>query len=385
MRAAVVGSSLLLSASAQTWLPDLPRLRIDPSLISVSGISSGADFASQFALAYADILLGVGIWAGQPYHCAVTYFPPEPLFTCASQPNNTKGPGCVGVAEDGIAQCDGCPSGFTVGYDHCKTPAEPNGPGWVNVSQLAERVVLYAANGSLASLPAIARLRAYLYRGSRDPVYLDGSVNNTAALFAALGANVAFVADVPSGHCIPTVDPWVPPSTCGSVTIAGLQNCGYDGAGALLRHVYGGGLKPAAGLSPILSQLYAFNQTQYFPQRWPALATTGYAYVPTACMSGTALCSLHVLIHGCGQCALWPGVNVSMALHAGYAPYADANNMVLLFPQSGGYLERNGSAPSAQLGGCCWDGYGQVGADFDLRSGPQMTTVRAIIAAVAGV
>eukprot|EP00660_Eupelagonema_oceanica_P003487 gene3487-8261_t len=33
-------------------VPPLPRLGIDPSLVSVGGISSGADFAAHFMLAH---------------------------------------------------------------------------------------------------------------------------------------------------------------------------------------------------------------------------------------------------------------------------------------------------------------------------------------------
>ena len=76
--------------------PEAPVLNIDPSGISCSGISSGADFAVQFATAFSKHIIGVGVFAGQPYHCAVTRFPLDKTFPC----NETKpaGHGPVGPA-----------------------------------------------------------------------------------------------------------------------------------------------------------------------------------------------------------------------------------------------------------------------------------------------
>ena len=37
---------------------------------SISGLSSGADAAVQMSVAFADLFSGVGVFAGQPYHCA---------------------------------------------------------------------------------------------------------------------------------------------------------------------------------------------------------------------------------------------------------------------------------------------------------------------------
>ena len=50
---------------------------------------------------------------------------------------------------------------------------------------------------------------------------------------------------------------------------------------------------------------------------------------------------------------------------------------VILYPQSGGFLERNEtSAPSPQLQGGCFDGYGQTRSDYAYSSGPQIATLR---------
>ncbi len=118
--------SLVLSAQALPLraLGPLPSLNI-VGQITISGISSGADMAAQMLVAASDIVSGAGIFAGQPPSCAVQNFVGEPTMTCASQPDGTKGPGCVGLNDTGIAPCIGCPAGMTVTYDHCKGPLVP--------------------------------------------------------------------------------------------------------------------------------------------------------------------------------------------------------------------------------------------------------------------
>lgn len=46
------------------------QFRVDPESISVSGISSGADLAHQFHIAYSSIIHGIGLLAASPYYCA---------------------------------------------------------------------------------------------------------------------------------------------------------------------------------------------------------------------------------------------------------------------------------------------------------------------------
>ena len=71
-------------------------------------------------------------------------------------------------------------------------------------------------------------------------------------------------------------------------------------------------------------------------------------------------------------------------LHAGFNPWAEANNVVVLYPQGGGYIEKGQAAPTPQLAAGCLDGYGQTSPDFAWRSGPQLASIRAMVSAVAG-
>lgn len=237
-RAGRLHVALALGCAAAAALPQLPRLNVVGN-ISVSGISSGADLAVQFHIANSDIVNGSGIFAGQAYMCAVTRFDGEPETTCAKSPSS---PGCGHLNTTAPGPCVGCGAGATVGYDHCKTPAWPEGPGWTQVDRLVAGARAAAASGAIPPLAFLRGAVSLLYHGTHDDVYRDGSVNNTHAFFAALvaapEAQLRFEASVPSGHCTPSVDPAVDPASCGghaSKALPGLENCGYDGAGAMVR------------------------------------------------------------------------------------------------------------------------------------------------------
>lgn len=68
----------------------LPPLNIDPTKITISGISSGADFVVNLHVAHSKTISGVGVFAGQAYHCSVTRFSRDPMV-----PLNPSVPVCV--------------------------------------------------------------------------------------------------------------------------------------------------------------------------------------------------------------------------------------------------------------------------------------------------
>ena len=101
-------------------------------------------------------------------------------------------------------------------------------------------------------------------------------------------------------------------------------------------------------------------------------------YVPKACRDGTrrgAGCKLHLSLHGCDVNRYYE----EQVQHLGFENWAEANEMVVLFPRMAEY----GTTTQTKWG--CWDGYGQTGADYALKSGAQMVAVREMIRAVAGV
>jgi poly(3-hydroxybutyrate) depolymerase len=97
------------------------------------------------------------------------------------------------------------------------------------------------------------------------------------------------------------------------------------------------------------------------------LLEAAYLFVPPACEGGEASCALHVVLHGCAQSA--EVVGTEFIELSGYLPWAEANGIVLAFPQ----VEKSLVAPLNPHG--CWDWWGYTGADYASRSGAQMKTL----------
>ena len=136
----------------------------------------------------------------------------------------------------------------------------------------------------------------------------------------------------------------------------GLEACGFDGAGEALRHIYAGDgrapLVPPPNASAIVpAHLLPFDQLPFGMRgdstKDMAFARTGYAYVPPRCRravrgGATAAvpgCRLHVFFHGCGSAfnsgasVVGHGFNDTFIAHAGFSAWAEANDIVVLFPQ----------------------------------------------------
>merc|ERR1712232_268830 len=172
---------------------------------------------------------GVGVFAGQPWHCAVTRFANEPTYPFSYQ-NET----CNDY-------CEGCPQHQTVQCNHCK-----HTPELVNASILAAAARRYAAAGRIDDISYLRRMKSYMYCGTKDIGHL-GATEKTRDFFLQFAPteNVLYNFSIGSGHCWPE-DYGI--KKCGNEWDRGLwavENCAYDGPGALLQHVYGK-LRPRA-------------------------------------------------------------------------------------------------------------------------------------------
>jgi len=385
---------LVVCISRVCSLPGLPALSLDKNSVTISGISSGADLASHAATALSDLIFGAAIFAGEPWGCAIQRFPGEPSYDCSVKAGGSVGPGCPGGGFPGMAQCVGCDPGKTLSYDHCKHDASHNPPVLLNPAILVEAAITASQKGLIAPTYNLRRTRVLGFRGSLDSCYLDGSVNATVDFFRAFAEQdkqVVMVAGWPMQHALPTIDPILNSSSCGKdvPTFNAMANCGYDGAGESLKHMFGS----SASLTPPASHaceadctenLHPFNQTLYIPGDWQGgeLSSQGWLYIPKAC-SGVAAagCKLHISLHGCGM-SMWGDMGMNYVKHSGFNPWGEANNIVILYPQSGGFLERGEKGPSDQLTGGCFDGYGQTRDDFAYSTGPQLATLRNMIKAL---
>ena len=377
----LLGSILLAAASSSelttaspTAVPLPTDLAIDPHGISISGLSSGADFAVQFQVAFSSLIMGSGVFAGQPYHCAVTRFAHDPLKN-ATNPS--------------VPICEGCPAGTTLGYDHCKNWAwTERGEGFVDVDRLASYARNQSRAGAIDDVRHLRRARVYLYRGTKDATYQRGSVDNNRLFFKrflAADEQILFQNTTPSAHSWPTLSYGTP---CGKGVI---EACGYDGPGTALQHIYAGAgtLRPPAPSFDAAS-LFEYDQSPFFGDHTrTGLNNSGWIYVPKACSNtstnananatiagaGAGACKLHLSLHGCGVNGYYdPAVH-----HLGFENWAESNGMVIMFPRMAGH----GNTTQTHDG--CWDAYAQSGADYALRTGAQMAAVRNMIRTVARV
>lgn len=375
----------------------LPPLGVDSSRVSVGGISSGADFAANFALAHSASIRGAAIWAGNAPRCYVTKFVGDEVIECSKVMAGHSVAGCH--LDPQQAPCDpsvngGCAAGFGLQVSKCQGCAGPASSQWLlaqNVTVLEQVAVRRGAAGLIdAPREHLRGSKIFLYRGGKDSCYNTPSVDNAAAFFGRFDAAVDFVnSSVASLHSIPTVGTGTPCGVEGNYTEEsphGLEACQFDGAGRALSHIYGP-LAPAAAASS--AHLSYFSQQEFDGPGVGLDAVGGFIYVPESCRSRAAAasapragCGLHVFLHGCGMSAAsgppkWKpyAFNDTYARRAGFNEHAEANHLVVLYPQ----LDYGARAVGGSQGDNCWDQGGQTGDDYSDKSGAQVRAVQAMI------
>jgi len=309
----------------------LSRRPVDPASVTVSGISSGGAMAVQFHVAYSGVVHGAGVLAAPPYLCA------EASVT------------------NGLGRC---------------MKGEPPIP----TARLVERTRQLAAEGAIDAVGGLQDDRVWIFRGAADPYVAVAVADALEAHYRAFvdPANVVRVELPGAGHTFPTADAGA--AACTASASPFLGNCGLDGAATLLGHLYG---ELAPGSEPLPTGLVEFDQRPYAGDAGSAgLAAKGLLYVPRACSADTeGGCRLHVVFHGCKQGRSFVGD--AFVRRSGYLPVAEANRIVLLFPQIEPSFQ-----PLNAFG--CWDWWGYEDENYAARDGRQLRAVRAMVADLLG-
>lgn len=296
---------------------DLPRLKLDASRTTVSGLSSGAYMATQVHMVFSDHIAGVALLAGGPYGCA------------------------GGNLETALSKC--------------LAPAAGESP---DVEALVSVARARAAEGSIAPLQGLAGDPVLVMHGTLDTTVSAEVSAAGARLYEALGGAVVRTdMQRAMAHVFPTRDAG---TACDRSEPPFVGNCAFDGAGEILSAL---DASPAQAADVATGELRVFNQNSYLPDGKDAqLSDTGYVYIPKACASGET-CALHIAFHGCQQNAA--AVGEAFVTQAGYNRWADARRLVVLYPQTrASYAPLNPKA--------CWDWWGYSGSDYDTRQGVQM-------------
>lgn len=322
----------LLALSGKGRAEDaLQAFGADPHQVTMSGFSSGAFFTAQFHVAYSSTLAGAGIIAGGPFACAEGH-PEWAKFRC-------------------MLTVEGAPDPRHL----------------LDVAHQAE------AAGQIDDVSNLAHARVYIFASGKDPVVTFPVVQSIAAFYRLAGtpeANITVGTNGLNGHAFMTQGYGNP---CGITALPFIGKCGVDQAGQVLEALYGPLSAPApsavADDAAATGRLIAFNQAEFLASpRDHSLDDRGYLYVPKACDAAESKCRLHVAMHGCLQGR--ESIGDQYYTRTGYNRWADANGILILYPQAVKTL-RN-------LGGC-WDWFGYDGPDYYTKKGTQMAAVKAMI------
>lgn len=306
----------------------LPSFSVDLSETSVSGLSSGGYMAGQFHVAFSGSVVGAAIIAAGPYACAENQ--------------------------------------LVVALNRCMQTAMAR----PDPARLLEVARMLAAQGRIDPLGGLAGDRVYIFSGTADQTVTPPVVRQATAFYRLAGvpeANIKEVDDLPAGHGFVTEDQG---SACGLTRSPFINDCDYDQAGDILRHIYGELHPPAAAPG---GRLIEFNQHEFLPNPTThGLDASGFIYVPSSCEGGEA-CRVHVAFHGCKQTA--DQIGDLFLTHTGYNHWADSNRIIVLYPQA----HTTSTNPNA-----CWDWWGYDDPNHVTRAGRQMAAVNAMLLRLAG-
>jgi hypothetical protein len=313
---------------------------------SISGISSGAFMAVQFATAWSSVIKGVGVVAGGPYWCAKA----DSFFGSLSSISNALGP---------------CMKGPLPNLDAFFAKAEAN-----------------SASGAIDPLQLVSRQKIYIFHGYNDSKVARGSTDAAAAFYRqylrdADRGNLYYQTAVGAGHSVVVAQDAPDPglNKCNESRTPFIDICGYDQAGIILQHIYGPLKHPGPG--PLTGTMKTFDQSIYTKPNgptWLSLSRTGYVFVPSACENGEA-CRVHIALHGCEQDIA--KVDRAFIDRTGYNAWADANRLIVLYPQIiASWYPYNPYA--------CWDWWGYVSFNdnYVTKAGLQIKAIKAMLDAL---
>ncbi len=299
---------LLLASSVLSADPAV-NINVDEKRITVSGVSSGGQMAHQLHISYSDMFSGAGIIASGPFGCA-----DGSLATAMSR--------CMGTAEVSIP-----------------------------VKELTSSINAAAGQGQVADVENLANDEVWLFHGSLDTTVIEAVADATALLYAEFVPEdqILYVKDVEAAHNFPAQGKG---HACTAMQAPFVGDCNYDAAGELLQHLY------IRLEEPLAEPVTALQTVELAGATAAGLSETAYLFIPPGCTDEQFSCALHLVLHGCAQSAVTVGTD--FIEQSGYLSWAEANDIVLAFPQV---------VPAAANPYACWDWWGYTGAEYRWRSG----------------
>jgi poly(3-hydroxybutyrate) depolymerase len=345
---------LTVSASVTANAADRPlgRYPVDPSQVSVAGISSGAFMANQIHIAHSADIMGAALVAGGLYGCAVLQVQSDGVYALATR---------------AVTNCMSTPTLLP------------------DVRTFTDMVIQFAERGWIDPLSNLKRSNVYIFTGLADQVVNPQVVELAALVYKALGvpdSQIRFEdGRLRAGHS------WVTlrfGNACNANAPPFINGCNHDQAGIELQTIYGALQSPTADPE---GRIIAFDQSEFVPGG-DALANgmmqTGYLYVPKACEPGAAQpCRLQVALHGCLQSA--EVIQDQFYTKIGLNQWADTNRIMVLYPQAHATKASEFPWPDAMalfntnMQGC-WNWWGYAGdKQYLTKQGVQVAAIWAMV------
>lgn len=347
---AVMSTLLVPTTLAASTSPSLvtltKKLRFQTDAITVSGLSSGAFMALQLHVIYSKKIKGAAIIAGGPYRCAEgvyngSLFDPSGLYTPTAVCTNT-----------------------SLIYPYAGPP---------DLDFSLKETLAMAEKGLVDATKTLAQSKVWLFSGTKDETVPTEVVEVTANYYRQYlpENNIKIVKHPDAAHAMITQDFG---NACEIAKYPYINQCGLDAAGELLQFLLGD-LKPKTKANP--ESLYSFSQLDYFNNRDPStsLNPQGHIYIPQGCLEGEP-CQLHIALHGCQQSEDLGNKNFFQ--HAGYNEWAEANNIVVLYPQTRAWQSTLWMGSMSNPKGC-WDWWGYSGSDYATKRGKQPRAISSMI------
>ncbi len=309
---------------ASVPIVELPRLHIKKNEITISGVSSGAFMATQFAIAHSQLIKGFASIAGGIYWCA------------------------QGDAKKAQGEC-------------------MNAADQLAVPIYIEQAKKFSADQLIDDVNFIKNQKIYIFGSEKDQVIkppasdkLYEFVLNWAEL-----KNVKLEKSISSGHGFPTLNFG---GLCNVGYLPWLLNCHFDTASEILKHFYGVLIEKESMVSGHLKE---FNQLE-FNSVAASMLPTGYVYIPEYCEKGNE-CRLHIALHGCQMNTEF--IQDQFVKYAGYNEWAESNHIVILYPQAAKIPQKNPYG--------CWDWYGFTDSNYANKNGIQIQSLMSMVSQLA--
>lgn len=289
--------------------------------VSVSGVSSGAFMALQLTIARSDLFSGAALIAGGPYACSQgnVY---TALKSCMKKPEN------------------------------------------INTEFLVNQVLQGEALDLISPLKNLQNSRFLIIHGLKDqtvsPVASD-KVSEQLKLLAIkknINLNITDERIENMAHAWPTKSFG---NTCDQQTTPWLNSCNVDIGQKIFRKLVKRNIHPSAMKPENLKRV----PVEVSPASY--LESFTYVYIPEQCRENKK-CPAHIALHGCHMGDEYIGD--TFAVHSGLNEWAEGSGVIVVYPQvKKSLLNPNG----------CWDLYGYTGANFAVKTAPQIQAIADIL------